>query len=147
MNTITTITEITIDTKPVRNKNAKPVYCISEPAVYASGIDAAIKENIVASAISNACRYGRKANGKLWCFVEDMPKRVLDICNVGQDLYNDANAYRAQEAERKAKEAHIAEMKKRKEEIEKKEQARRELDEQIAKDKQMYEAMAKEFDV
>lgn len=140
MNTITTITEITIDTKPVRNKNAKPVYCISEPAVYASGIDAAIKENIVASSISNACRYGRKANGKLWCFVEDMPKRVLDICNAGQELVKDANAYRAMEAERKAKEAHQKAMHELEEKMTK-------LTDELDMAKQMYEAMKEEFNV
>lgn len=141
MNTITTTTEITIDTKPVRNKNAKSVYCISEPAVYASGKDAAIKEGIHASAISNACRHnGRKANGKLWCFVKDMPVRVLDICNAGQELVKDANAYRAMEAERKAKEAHQKAMHELEEKMTK-------LTDELDMAKQMYEAMKEEFNV
>lgn len=141
MNTITTTTEITIDTKPVRNKNAKSVYCISDGNIYASVLDTAIAENIVSSAISSVCRGKLKtANGKQFCFVKDMPSRILDISNTTKELVKDANIYRTQEAERKVKEAH--------------DKAKRELEEKMAKladelnmAKQMYEAMEKEFNV
>lgn len=141
MNTITTTTEITIDTKPVRNKNAKPVYCISDGGLYASVTDAAIAENMSIWAISAACRGKFKtANGKQWCFVKDMPAHILDISNATKELVKDASIYRNQEAERKAKEAH--------------EKAKRELAEKMAKladeldmAKQMYEAMEKEYNV
>lgn len=141
MNTITTTTEITIDTKPVRNKNAKPVYCISDGNVYASGIDAAAAEKVHASLISAVCRGKYKeANGKQWCFVKDMPTRILDISNATKELVKDANIYRTQEAERKAKEAHQKAMHELEEKMTK-------LTDELDMAKQMYEAMKEEFNV
>ena len=141
MNTITTTTEITIDTKPVRNKNAKPVYCITTGNVYASTVDAGIGEKCCQGCVSAVCRGKfKQTNGKQFCYVKDMPVRVLDISNATKDLVKDASIYRSQEAERKAKEAH--------------EKAKRELEAKIAKmtdeltmAQQMYEAMEKEFNV
>lgn len=146
MNIITNTTEVTLDTKPVRTKNAKPVFCITNGNVYASVIDAAEGENALMTSVSSVCRGKLKtANGKRFCFVKDMPTRILDISNAYKELYDDAIKHREVEAERKAKEAHkqalnnLAEkMTKRKMEIE-------EMQEQLLKEEQMYEAMRKEF--
>ena len=148
MNTIHTTTEITLDTKPVRTKNAKPVYCITDGNVYASCTDAAEAENIGIDSISMACRGKAKtAKGKQWCFVKDMPTHVLDISNATKELIKDAKIYRKQEADRKAKEAHKQAMHKLEEKIIKRKLDIQEMQEQLEKEQQMYEAMEKEFNI
>ena len=130
----------------MRNKNAKPVFCITDGKPYASCTDAAEAVGVGIDSISMACHEKVKTvKGKQWCFVKDIPIRILDISNAYQELYEDAMKYRAIEAERKAKEAHkqalnnLAEkMTKRKMEIEN-------MQEQLLKEEQMYEAMRKEF--
>lgn len=148
MNIITNTTEVTLDTKPVRNKNAKPVFCITNGNVYASCTDAAEAEKSHVTLISQACRGKIKTcNGKQWCFVKDMPIRILDISNAYKNLNDDALHYRAIEAERKAKEAHQQALNKKKERIaSRKEQIEKLLREQEL-DQQMYEAMEKEFSI
>lgn len=145
MNTIINTTEVTLDTKPVRTKNAKAVFCITDHKVYASGIDASEAEGIHATTISVACRRGCKANGKLWCFVKDMPIRILDISSSYQDIYEDAMKYRAIEAERKAKEARQQALQKLEEKIEKHKLDLQEMREKLEMEQQMYAAMEKEF--
>ena len=82
MNTIATVTEITINTEPVRTKNAKPVLCISDGKVYASGIDAAIAYGLHFTNISQACRGKIKTTGgRQFCFVEDVKAKILDVGN------------------------------------------------------------------
>ncbi len=148
MNTITTTTEITIDTKPVRNKNAKAVYCISTGNVYASTVDAGIGEKCCQGCVSAVCRGKfKQTNGKQFCYVKDMPARVLDISNATKELHKDASVYRAQEAERKAKEAHQKAMHDLEEKMTKRKQEILEMQEKLAKEQQMYEAMEKEFNV
>lgn len=105
MNTIIEKTEVTLDTKPTRNKNAKAPFCITDGKVYASVTDAAEAEHVSISIISAACRGKTKtANGKQWCFVKDMPSRILDISNSIQSLIPDAEAYKEIEAERRERE-------------------------------------------
>ena len=146
MNIITNTTEVTLDTKPVRNKNAKSVYCISDGNVYASGIDAAEKEGVSPNAIYLACHGKSKTcNGKLWCFVKDMHIRILDISNATKELVKDADVYRKQEAERKAKEAHKQALHNLEERMIKRKLDIQDMQEQLIKDEQMYEAMRKEF--
>ena len=148
MNTIINTTEVTLDTKPVRNKNAKSVYCITTGNVYASTIDAGIGEDCAQSGVSAACRGKTKTcNGKHFCFVKDMPIRVLDISNVTHDIYNDAVKYRKQEAERKAKEAQEMALMKKREKIE---AMRNQIDKllcDLESEQTMYHAMEKEFNV
>lgn len=79
-NTIATKIRVDIDTKPPRNRNAKPVYCITDGTVFASGLDAAHTNNTATSDISNVCNGKlKKAKGKQYCFVSDIPMRVFDI--------------------------------------------------------------------
>ena len=104
MNTIVTTTEIKINKLPIRNGNAKPTYCITDGKIYQSATDASIAEGIHISTICHACRNGTPANGKLWCYLEDLPKRILDISNVMAELIPDAEAYRTIKAEERRKE-------------------------------------------
>ena len=90
MNTIITTTEIMMESSPKRTKNAKPVYCIHTGKIYASVTDAAIAEGVHLSTISLACNRGCKANGKYWCFVEDMPRYAWRIAQITKELYKDA---------------------------------------------------------
>lgn len=146
MNIITNTTEITLDTKPVRNKNAKPVFCITDGKPYASVTDAAEAEGIGIDSISMACRGKIKtANGKKWCFVKDMPIRILDISNAYKELYDDAIKHREVEAERKAKEAHKQAMHNLAEKMTKRKMEIESMQEQLLKEEQMYEAMRKEY--
>jgi len=139
MNTIHTTTEVTLDTKPVRTKNAKPVFCITDGKPYASCTDAALAEGVGIDCISLACRGKTKtANKKQWCFVKDMPTRILDISNAYNNIYEDAMKYRTAEAERKAKEAHAEAMSKLQEKMAK-------LSDELDMAKQMYEAMKAEY--
>lgn len=146
MNIITNTTEVTLDTKPVRTKNAKPVFCITDGIPYASCTDAAEAEGVGIDSISLVCRGKTKtANGKQWCFVKDMPTRILDISNAYNELLDDAIKYRAIEAERKAKEAHQQALNKLEERIVKRKLDIQEMQEQLAKEQQMLEAMEKEY--
>lgn len=148
MNIITNTTEITLDTKPERTKHAKPVFCITDHNVYASCTDAAIAEGVSTCTISAACRGCIKtANGKQWCFVKDMPIRILDISNSYQEIYEDAMKYRAIEAERKAKEAHQKAMHDLEERMTKRKLDIQEMQEKLEKEQQMFEAMKSEFNV
>lgn len=105
MNTIVTKTEIKLDSKPARTKNAKPVYCISDGKVYASCLDAAKATGNCTSAISSVCRgVFKTAKGKQYCFVKDMSIHVVDVSNAMQAAARDANIYRAKEAYEKKKE-------------------------------------------
>lgn len=148
MNTISITTEVSLDTQPIRNKNSVPVYCITDGTIYASGKDAAMAENTCTSNISDVCRGKTKTcNGKLWCFVKDMPERVLDISNNTKELLEDAIKYREIDAERKAKEAHQQALNKLEEKIAKHKLDILEMQEQLAKEQQMFEAMQAEFTV
>lgn len=135
MNIITNTTEVTLDTKPVRNKNAKPVFCITNGKPYASVTDAAEAEGIGIDCISLACRGKIKtANGKQWCFVKDMHVHILDISNAYKALYEDAMKHRDAEAKRKAKEEAVEAMRKLEEKMHK-------LADEMDMAKQMYETM------
>ena len=148
MNIITNTTEVTLDTKPVRTKNAKPVFCITDHNVYASVTDAAMAEKVHVTCISSACLGKLKtANGKQWCFVKDMPIRILDISNSFKEIYDDAMKYRVIDAERKAKEAHQQAMHKLEEKIVKRKLDILEMQEQLEKEQQMLQAMEQEFSV
>ena len=148
MNTIINTTEVTLDTKPVRSKNAKSVYCITTGNVYASTIDAGIGEDCAQSGVSAVCRGKNKTcNGKQFCFVKDMPAHILDISNATNDNYKDAMKYRAIEAERQAKEAHQQALQKLEEKIEKRKQDIKEMMERLATEQEMYAAMEKEFNL
>lgn len=104
MNTIVTKTEIKLDSKPVRNRNAKPVYCITNGKVYASEIDAAKEIGVCNDLISRVCRgVAKTAKGEKYCFVNDMPTHIMDISNAMQAATKDANAYRTKEAYEKRK--------------------------------------------
>lgn len=105
-NSIITTKELTIDSTPKRNKNAKPVFCITDGKSFASVTDAAIFYGSHTCNISQAC-LGKIAtsNGKEFCFVKDLPVRVFDIGNHIQALTEDANAWRAQKAEEERIEA------------------------------------------
>lgn len=146
MNTITKTTEITIDSKPVRRSSAKPVYCISDGEIYASVTDAAIAVDSHVSLISAACLGKIKtAKDKQWCFVKDMKDRILDISNATKEYLADAKAYRAIEAERKAKEEHEANIKRMEERINSRAAQIAKLEEELEVEYQMYEAMKAEY--
>ena len=148
MNTIINTTEVTLDTKPVRSKNAKSVYCITTGNVYASTIDAGIGEHCTQSGVSSVCRGKNKTcNGKQFCFVKDMPAHVLDISNATNSSYKDAVKYRAIEAERKAKEEHQQAMNKLAEKIVKHKLDLQEMQEKLEMEQQMLKAMESEYNV
>jgi hypothetical protein len=121
MNSIIKTTEVAIDSKPKRNGNAKPVFCITDGRTFASVKDAAIFYGSHMCNISQACLGKiRTSNGKEFCFVKDLPIRVLDVGSHIQSLLTDATAYREmkakEEVERKRTER-IAEIKERREEL------------------------------
>ena len=148
MNIITNTTEVTLDTKPVRTKNAKPVYCISDGSIYASCTDAAEAENLHMSSISLVCRGKAKTvNGKQWCFVKDMPARILDISNATKELLKDADVYRKQEAERKAKEAHAQAVIQLEEKINQHKMMMIDMQKKLEEEQRMLAAMEKEFTI
>lgn len=79
-NVIVNKTEVVLHTKPVRTRNAKPVYCITTGEVFASGLDAAEATGVNAVNISNVCSGKQKtSNGKQFCFVKDMQAHILEI--------------------------------------------------------------------
>jgi hypothetical protein len=134
MNVIAKTTEIKIDAKPTRKGNAKSVYCITDGNIYQSVADAAIAEGLHLSAISLVCRGKMKtANKKQWCFVNDLPNRILDISNNTLELKADAEKYRAIEAERKEKEEHEERIKKIQEQMKAREEEMKRLAEEYAK--------------
>ena len=101
MNSIIKTTEVTLDSKPKRTKNAKAVFCITDGNIYASTVDAANAIGVHNSSISMCCT-GKVATvkGKRYCFVKDLTIHVLDVASEIKSLYADASIYR----ERKAKE-------------------------------------------
>lgn len=118
MNVITKTTEIAIDSRPTRNKNSKPVYCITDGKIYASVLDAAIAENVDISCISMACRGKSKVSkGKRWCFVRELHMHITEIASVTEELKADAEKYRAIEAQRRAEEERKARLEKVKQDI------------------------------
>ena len=118
MNVVANVTEIQIDSTPIRTKNAKPVYCITDGKIYASVADAAIAEGTHLSNISCACRGKTSmANGKKWCFVKELQAHITDISSTMESLRNDAEKYRAIEAERQAKEQREEEHRKAQERV------------------------------
>lgn len=148
MNTIVTKTEVKLDSKPERSKNAKPVLCITDGKVYASGLDAGEKNNVHPNAIYGACSGRLKTvKGKKYCYVSDMQARILEISETMQNTFKDANAYRAIKAEEERKAA----CEKKKNELHNKiaareEQLRKEAEE-LGTMKAMLAAMEAEFNV
>ena len=146
MNVITNTTEVTLDTKPVRSKNAKPVFCITNGNVYASTVDASIGEKCHQTGVSAVCRgKSKQTNGKQFCFVKDMPTHILEISNIYNELYDDAMKYRRIEAERKAKEAHQQAMNKLEEKIVKRKLDIMDMQRKLEEEQQMLLAMESEF--
>jgi hypothetical protein len=146
MNTIVTKTEVNLDTKPARTKAAKPIFCITDGKIYASGLDAAKAIGVDPTCISHVCLGKLKTvKGKKYCFVSEMQARILDISNAMQDALKDANAYRAIKAEEERKAA----CEKKKNELHNKitareEQLRKEAEE-LGTMKAMLAAMEAEF--
>ena len=148
MNIITNTTEVTLDTKPVRNKSAKPVFCITNGNVYASTIDASEGEKCLQSGVSAVCHGKLKTtNGKQFCFVKDMPNRILDISDTYKDLLKDADVYRKQEAERQAKEAHAQAVIQLEEKINQHKMMMIDMQKKLEEEQQMLAAMEKEFTI
>lgn len=134
MNVIAKTTEIKIDAKPARKGNAKPVYCITDGKIYQSVMDASIAENLHNTAISAVCLGKIKtANRKQWCFVDDLPNRILDIANNTAELKADAEKFRAIEAERKAKEEYEEKIRKIQEQMKASEEKMKQLAAEYAK--------------
>lgn len=132
MNVVANVTEIQIDSTPIRTKNAKPVYCITDGKIYASVADAAIAEGTHLSNISCACRGKTSmANGKKWCFVKELQAHITDISSTMESLRSDAEKYRAIEAERQEKERRQADYEKAKEKLNKLLEARNDYDTKI----------------
>lgn len=143
MNTIVTTTEIKIDKLPKRRKSAKTTYCISDGKLYPSATDASIAENIHVSTICLACRNGTPANGKLWCYLDDLQKRILDISNVMVALIPDAAAYRAIKAEEEREERERLEAERKQKEQEEK---KRKLEEAMERELEKLEKIKKALD-
>jgi len=97
--------QITINTKPERKKNAKPVYCISDGKVYPSATDAAIENGVTYSSISSVC-IGRlkTANNKKFCYVADISEHLLEIASTVQVIKSSADKYAAIERKQKQEE-------------------------------------------
>ena len=84
-----------------RNRNAKPVYCITDGETYNSLTDAAEAVGVSIYAISNAIRgASRTAGGKEWCLLskvsENMPRisqRVIQLSE--HKTINETNANKA----------------------------------------------------
>lgn len=141
MNTIVTKTEVKLNSKPERTGNAKPVFCITDFKPYASGFDAAKANGVNQTAISAACTGKIKTvKGKKYCFIKDIPVRILDIAEAGQALLKDANAYRAEKAYEKKKSDLYKEIEARKQRLEKEQQ-------ELSKAEAMYAAIQAEFNV
>ena len=71
------------------------------------------------------------ANGKKWCFVKELQAHITDISSTMESLRNDAEKYRAIEAERQEKERRQADYEKAKEKLNKLLEARNEYDTKI----------------
>lgn len=79
-NVVVTKTEITINSKPPRSKNAKAVYNVTTGDYYASTIDAGEKIGITQCSISMCCTGKSKtANKQKVIYVSDMPSHLEDI--------------------------------------------------------------------
>ena len=137
MNTIIKTTEISINTKPRRKGNAKPVFCITDGTLYASATDAAIANNVHHTMMSQVCR-GKvsTAKGKQYCYVKDLANHLIQLSESVKDLYTDASIYRAQKAEEERIEA----------ERKAKEEAERKRTERIATIKERREKLAIEME-
>ncbi len=148
MNTIVTKTEVKLNTKPERNRNAKSVYCITDGKVYASGIDAAEANGLKPATISAVC-IGRlkTAKGKKYCYVNDMQARVLEISEAMQSAFKDADAYKIIKAEEKVKEAHAKKLDKLQSKIIAREERLAKEQEELNTLKAMYTAYEAEFKV
>ena len=118
MNVIAKTTEIEINSTPIRTKNAKPVFCITDGKIYASVTDAGIAEGTHFTNISMACR-GKTATacGKRWCYIKDLHAHIVDISSEMDALRRDAEKYRAIEAERKARKQREEKYKKAQEKV------------------------------
>lgn len=79
-NVVVTKTEITINSKPPRSKNAKAVYNITTGDYYASTIDAGEKIGVTQCSISMCCTGKSKTTNKQKViYVSDMPSHLEDI--------------------------------------------------------------------
>ena len=148
MNTIVTKTEINLDSKPTRTKAAKPVYCITDGKVYASGIDAAEAIGVGHDIISRACRgFYKGIKGKKYCFVSDMQAHILEISEATQNAFENANAYKMIKAEEERKEAYTKKMNELYNKIEARKKVIAKEQEKLAKEEALYAAMEAEFNV
>lgn len=102
MNIITKTT--TINTKPQRTRNAKPVYCITDGKVYASALDAASENGVSLACISHACIKKTKSNGKRFCYVVDMHENIIEISTAVQTIKTSADKYAVIERKKKQEE-------------------------------------------
>ena len=148
MNTIVTKTEIKLNSKPARTKAAKPVYCITDGKLYASGLDASKAIGVDPTCISHVCLGKMKTvKGKKYCFVSDMQARILDISDAMQDTLKDANAYRAIKAEEERKALHEKKKMELHNKIASREEQLKKEAEELGTMKAMLAAMEAEFNV
>lgn len=86
------------------NRNSKPVFCITDGAVYASVIDASEKIGVDPSAMSNAVR-GKTGTckGKRYCFVANVMEHLDEIAENIKIRNEKVAAYDAMLAEQTAK--------------------------------------------
>jgi mevalonate kinase len=148
MNTIVTKTEVKLNTKPERNRNAKSVYCITDGKVYASGADAAKANGVHPNSISAVCLGRIKATkGKKYCFVSDMQSRIIEISEVMQNAVKDADAYKVIKAEQAMKEAKAKKLDKLQNKIAAREEQLEKSKEELNNLKAMLAAMEAEFNV
>lgn len=81
--TVTITSKATIDAEgKLNNRKTKAVICIDTGEVYSSCTDAA-KANGVTQGNMSACCVGRQstANGKKYCYVDDLPKHLEALTN------------------------------------------------------------------
>ena len=86
------------------NKNSKPVFCITDGAVYASATDAAEKIGVDPSTMSSAVT-GKTGNckGKRYCFVANVMEHLDEISEHLKIRNEKVAAYDAMIAEQNAK--------------------------------------------
>jgi predicted ribosome quality control (RQC) complex YloA/Tae2 family protein len=86
------------------NKNSKPVFCITDGAVYASVLDAAEKVNADPGTMSAAINGKIKTcKGKRYCFVADVMNHLDEIAENLKIRNEKVDAYDAMMAEQTAK--------------------------------------------
>lgn len=148
MNTIVTKTEVKLNSKPERSRNAKPVLCITDGKVYASGLDAAKEIGVDPTCISHVCLGRMKTvKGKKYCFVSEMQAHILEISDAMQDAFKNANAYKAIKAEEERKAAHEKKKLALHNKIAAREEQLRKEAEELGTMKAMLAAMEAEFNV